>query len=87
MASIAFKSASAKSGIKAAQPSRRVAVIRAQALGSPAPNPEFRQSGPEAPPAASYAFPSTQTPFDNWKFAPIREATVSLQFVSNILLG
>lgn len=45
------------------------------ALGSS--SPMFRASGAESPPAAAGLSPITQTPFDDYSFAPIREATVN----------
>lgn len=45
----------------------------------------FKETGAEAPhPTASLNF--TSTPFDNYKFAPIREATVSVVLVV-VLIG
>jgi hypothetical protein len=46
----------------------------------------YRETGAEAPmPTASLNF--TTTPFDNYKFAPIREATVSgLQFLLHLAM-
>lgn len=71
-------------------PVRRMATIMAAApVGGPAPEPMFRATPAEMPPATStpmtaaapttskYALPTTSTPFDGFKFAPIKEAQVN----------
>ena len=58
---------------RAAAPVRAARLsVRAQAMDNTTPK-QFRT---ESAVAATAALPSS-TPFDNWKFAPIREATVS----------
>mmetsp|Transcript_3223 Transcript_3223/g.8560 ORF Transcript_3223/g.8560 Transcript_3223/m.8560 type:complete len:108 (-) Transcript_3223:1394-1717(-) len=60
--------------------------VAAAPPGGPAPEPAFPVAAPEAPARTSsgpvatpnYSFPSTTTPYDDFKFAPIREAQVSL---------
>jgi hypothetical protein len=70
-------SAANKAGTRAAKPAqagrRAMMVPRAQAINSPSPS--FRESGSDAPRAAG-AVALSATPFDNYKFAPIREAKV-----------
>jgi hypothetical protein len=70
-------SAASKAGTRAAKPAqagRRVMMVpRAQAINSPSPS--FRESGSDAPRAAG-AVALSATPFDNYQFAPIREAKV-----------
>lgn len=58
--------------VRSAAPVRAVRPVRAQAMGNGA-NPEYRSETA----AAVAGFTATTTPFDDWKFAPIREATVS----------
>jgi hypothetical protein len=64
----------AKSGNNANnKPAARV-VPKASLNNSPK---MFKESGAEAPMAAGASLNFTTTPFDNYKFAPIKEATVS----------
>lgn len=69
----AVKSASAAATTK---PARRSCVVPKASLND-APK-MFKEMGADAPAtSAAYAPSSAATPFDNYKFAPIREATVS----------
>lgn len=71
--------ASMRAGSRAVAPASRPSARRAPApvcaLG--AGSPMFRASGGEAPPLAAAGLPITVTPFDDYTFAPIREATVN----------
>lgn len=75
MASLAASRSSAAAKVGVPAKSARVArVVPRASLGD---NPKmYKETGAEAPLAAA-GFNLTTTPFDNYKFAPIREATVS----------
>jgi len=59
---------------RSAVPARTARIVRAQAMDN-SPNKEFRKA--ESIPSISGLPTLATTPFDDWKFAPIREATVS----------
>ena len=61
-----------RSAARPAVPSRAVRTVRAQAMDN-TPK-EFRKA--EAAPSLAGLPTLNTTPFDDWKFAPIREATV-----------
>jgi thiamine thiazole synthase len=78
---LARSAAANKAGLRAsARPASRRTVIVPRALGN-TPNPSYRESGADAPLAAGGAAIDT-TPFDNYKFAPIRESKVSRAMTS-----
>jgi hypothetical protein len=76
MASLAASRSSAAAKVGVPAKSARVArVVPRASLGDSNPK-MYKETGAEAPLAAA-GFNLTTTPFDSYKFAPIREATVS----------
>ena len=67
------RNAASRSAARPSAPVRAVRTVRAQAMEN-TPNKEFRKA--EAIPSISGLPTMATTPFDDWKFAPIREATV-----------
>jgi hypothetical protein len=68
-ASLSVRASSAKDAPRTAR-----VVPKASLSGSSSAPKQFRETGAEAP--APTAAPAISTPFDGYKFAPIREATV-----------
>jgi thiamine thiazole synthase len=60
--------------------SRKAATVRAQGMAKPDENPMFKMSSADAPMRAMSS--TMETPFEDWKFAPIRESTVSRAMTS-----
>lgn len=75
MKTMMSRQVSGRPAARPAAPMRAVRTVRAQAMDSN--NKEYRQT--EAAPSLAGLPTLNTTPFDEWKFAPIREATVRTQ--------